>query len=222
MTVVLVDDHPMLSMGLVQGLLSRGMNAVAMEPAEPSEFVERLSSAVSVPTLAVMDLAMPDVPCTPALVEAVVAQGVPVLMLSGSDDENALAACLLAGAMAVLSKNEPVEAILDMIEAALSGRQVRPTNRVMRLQRFDEYCRQTKQDRRVFDTLTSTEGQVLELLMQGRSALEIASERFVSLPTVRTQIKAVLAKLGVNSQLEAVALAHRRGFCFSTIKRQAS
>ncbi|MFW2380283.1 MAG: response regulator, partial [Acidimicrobiales bacterium] len=112
MTVVLIDDHPVLSMGLVQGLQNRGVEAAAMQPAEPTEFIEQLAAAPFTPRLAVMDLAMPNVSHTPDLVEAVASLGIPVIMLSGSDDENALASCLLAGAMAIMSKDESVEEIL--------------------------------------------------------------------------------------------------------------
>ena len=43
--------------------------------------------------------------------------------------------------------------------------------------------------------------------MEGSSAEQIARQTFVSLSTVRSQIAAVLSKLGVNSQLSAVAAA---------------
>lgn len=46
-------------------------------------------------------------------------------------------------------------------------------------------------------------------LIEGRSANEIAALDFVTLATVRTQIAAVLTKLGVSTQLAAVALAYR-------------
>jgi two-component system, NarL family, nitrate/nitrite response regulator NarL len=45
--------------------------------------------------------------------------------------------------------------------------------------------------------------------MNGRTASEIADERVVSLATVRSQIRAILLKLDVSSQLAAVAMAHR-------------
>jgi DNA-binding NarL/FixJ family response regulator len=45
--------------------------------------------------------------------------------------------------------------------------------------------------------------------MGGLAATEIAEQSFVSLSTVRSQIRAVLAKLGVHSQLAAVAMAHQ-------------
>jgi hypothetical protein len=45
--------------------------------------------------------------------------------------------------------------------------------------------------------------------MEGHCAEEIATSSFVSISTVRSQIKSILQKLGVNSQLAAVALARR-------------
>jgi DNA-binding NarL/FixJ family response regulator len=44
------------------------------------------------------------------------------------------------------------------------------------------------------------------------SAEEIAEAQFVALTTVRSQIRAVLQKLGVRSQLAAVAYANRVGW----------
>jgi LuxR family maltose regulon positive regulatory protein len=48
--------------------------------------------------------------------------------------------------------------------------------------------------------------------MAGRRPAAIARDDFVSLHTVRTQIRSMLRKLGVHSQVEAVALAHRVGW----------
>jgi DNA-binding NarL/FixJ family response regulator len=60
-----------------------------------------------------------------------------------------------------------------------------------------------------FAVLTEREQSVLAELMEGHCAEEIARAAFVSISTVRSQIKAILQKLGVNSQLAAVALARR-------------
>jgi hypothetical protein len=48
---------------------------------------------------------------------------------------------------------------------------------------------------------------VLSAMIEGRTAEEIADQHFVALTTVRSQIRAVLQKLGVRSQLAAVAIA---------------
>ncbi len=49
-------------------------------------------------------------------------------------------------------------------------------------------------------------------LMNGRQVTEISRSRFVSESTVRTQVKSILAKLQVSSQLTAVGLAHQVGW----------
>jgi two-component system nitrate/nitrite response regulator NarL len=69
-------------------------------------------------------------------------------------------------------------------------------------------------DRRpdLFAILTEREQHVLAELMDGHCAEEIANASCVSISTVRSQIKAILQKLGVNSQLAAVALARRLGW----------
>jgi DNA-binding NarL/FixJ family response regulator len=64
----------------------------------------------------------------------------------------------------------------------------------------------------LFATLTDREEVVLAELLEGHCAEEIAKTAFVSISTIRSQIKSILQKLGVNSQLAAVALARRAGW----------
>lgn len=63
-----------------------------------------------------------------------------------------------------------------------------------------------------FDRLSAREKQVLAALCVGRSVTQIAGDWVVSVPTVRTQVRAILTKLDAGSQLEAVAQAHRSGW----------
>lgn len=63
-----------------------------------------------------------------------------------------------------------------------------------------------------FNRLTPREEEVLFALMRGAKARDICAQSFVSMPTVRSQIRAILTKLGVTSQLAAVALAYQSGW----------
>ncbi len=58
--------------------------------------------------------------------------------------------------------------------------------------------------------LTASERRVLYFLTKGISAQDIATELVVSLATVRSHIRSILRKLGVRSQLAAVAMANGR------------
>ena len=53
---------------------------------------------------------------------------------------------------------------------------------------------------------------MLHRLCEGESVQRIAAESYVSVATVRTQVRAILQKLDVGSQLEAVAIAYRSGW----------
>lgn len=59
--------------------------------------------------------------------------------------------------------------------------------------------------------LTRREGEVLKLLAHGSAQVAIAQELMISPTTVATHIQRILAKLGVHSRAQAVALAYREG-----------
>ncbi len=64
--------------------------------------------------------------------------------------------------------------------------------------------------------LTRREREVLDGLVAGLSPSAIAERDFVSVITVRNQVQAILTKLNVHSQLEAVATVHRYGWMLHT------
>jgi DNA-binding NarL/FixJ family response regulator len=141
------------------------------------------------------------------------ATGATVLLLTGADDPEVLGASLEAGAAGTLLKRQPMQDLLDSIALAVSGHTVqRPEER-------DELiatARLTRQERELalapFDDLTPREVSVLGGMLDGLSAEQIAERDFVSLATVRTQIQSILRKLGVTTQLAAVAAARRTGW----------
>ncbi|MSO36891.1 MAG: response regulator transcription factor [Acidimicrobiia bacterium] len=61
-------------------------------------------------------------------------------------------------------------------------------------------------------SLTTREYQVLAKLATGQSNRQIASELFVSLPTVKTHLAHIYAKLGAKNRNEALARAMTLGF----------
>ena len=85
---------------------------------------------------------------------------------------------------------------------------------VMRPARRDELLQHARRRHTVdakLRSLSPRETEVLDALFEGTSAETIASEQFVSLGTVRSHIRSILRKLGVQSQLAAVAAARRVG-----------
>jgi len=81
-----------------------------------------------------------------------------------------------------------------------------PERRQYYVMKYQQQQEQAQVVERRLARLTDRERAVLEQLARGRRAQSIAEEFRVSLATTRTQIRAVLQKLEVNGQLEAVAL----------------
>ncbi|TDD18294.1 helix-turn-helix transcriptional regulator [Nonomuraea diastatica] len=107
-------------------------------------------------------------------------------------------------AAAVLDADRPFADLVAALDSLLRSTPVaHDANRLV------ARLRQREDEARRFFGLTPREQHVLGALIAGRSAAEIAVANQVSMPTVRSHIRAVLTKLGVSSQLAAVALAHR-------------
>jgi two-component system, NarL family, nitrate/nitrite response regulator NarL len=64
--------------------------------------------------------------------------------------------------------------------------------------------------------LTNRELEVLQLLAEGMSSKAIARELVIAPKTVASHIQHVIAKLGVHSRAEAVAVAYREGYVSAT------
>jgi len=56
------------------------------------------------------------------------------------------------------------------------------------------------------------EAEVLRLIARGRSNAEIGSELFISLPTVKSHVASLLAKLGARDRVQLVVAAYESGF----------
>lgn len=212
--VLIIDDHELVGSSLMLSLRSEGLRAdwrgTAGGEAGILADVQRLR-----PKLVLLDLdlgrdhdgrKLDGV----HLVGPLIAAGCRVLILSGSSDQVRIGGALADGALAWVPKNAALPALLRSVRAAAAGREVMSPER--RQQFIDVHREQTSarsELRARLDKLTHREREVLAELAQGHRAQAVAERFVVSLATVRTQIRAILVKLEVTSQLEAVALYRR-------------
>jgi two-component system, NarL family, nitrate/nitrite response regulator NarL len=124
------------------------------------------------------------------------------------------AACWIEiGANAVLTDDATVGDLLDVIERLQRHETVLGVSVREGLLSQLRSSRQDRADRdALFVALTKREREVLQQLAMGASPEDIAKSSFVSLNTVRSQIRGILAKLDVSSVVAAVSLAYRSGW----------
>ncbi|MFE7227072.1 LuxR C-terminal-related transcriptional regulator [Nocardioides sp. NPDC057577] len=134
----------------------------------------------------------------------------PGVVLTSAPRGGLWGALLEAGAVAVLSDDTHSDTIEDALRDAAEGRHGHTPGEVEGLVSQWHLMREGRERmHRLVRSLTVREHEVLELLYDGATVAEIASRFGVAQTTVRTQVKSILRKFEVGSQLAAVAAYDR-------------
>lgn len=209
--LLLVDDHQMVLDGL-QAMLGpyRAEVEVVAATTDPAE-ARRLAVDAS-PDVALVDVRMRSRSGL-ELCEDIgrVAPGVKVVLLTVYDDEQYLFQALRAGAAGYLTKQVVAEELVShlrrvlegeiVVDPALAGRVALTAARLSR----GEFWPGARFG------LSQRESEVLELMVRGASNRAIAARLVLGEETVKTHVRSILRKLGVEDRTQAVALALREG-----------
>lgn len=148
--------------------------------------------------------------CTPGigLIEGAVSSGPTVVVLTAERRRPMLGRFLEAGAVGWIGRDTGLDDVIAGLLRVVDGLPL--VAEATRVRVFDALRQEreiARRERACFDDLTDREAHVLAAMTDGLTADEIATEHFVAVCTIRSQIRAVLQKLNVRSQLAAVAIA---------------
>jgi DNA-binding NarL/FixJ family response regulator len=205
--ILIADDSADFRAGM-RGLLDLQPDIdVVGEAANGSEAL-RLAGRLQ-PDVVLMDLQMPDlngVDATRSLVAA--SPHVGVLVVTMFDDDESVFAAMRAGARGYLLKGARKAETLRAIRAVASGEAIFSPTIARRLMGFFAAVQPVTP---AFPELTEREREVLAMVAQGRSNVEIADALYISLKTVRNHVSNVLSKLQVADRAQAAIRAREAG-----------
>lgn len=210
--VALVEDHEMFAETLDIALTMHGHRVVQVPVPDRARSVESLVGPVLgiQPDVALLDLDLGVSGSVAQIVEPLAQSMVAVVVITGSTDRARWGECLHRGARRVVPKTAPLQDIVSTLRRIDAGLPVIPRERreaLIAVWRREEAARKLARER--LESLTNREQQILDHLVSGRQVRDIARVHVVSEATVRTQIKSILTKLEVCSQIAAVGLANR-------------
>ncbi|BCJ50087.1 DNA-binding response regulator [Actinoplanes sp. NBRC 14428] len=209
--VVLVDDQQLVRAGFRMVLDYQRDLTVVGEAGDGAEALRLLRTTEA--DVVVMDLRMPVLDGVEATRRICAAGPAPrVLVLTTFDTDEEAFAALQAGASGFLLKSVPPEELLAAIRVVAGGEAVvapRVTRRL--LDRFAGRLGPDAATRAPSSDLTDRETEVLLLVAQGLSNLEIGGRLRVAEATVKTHIGRILAKLGLRDRVQAVVYAYESG-----------
>ena len=209
--IVLVDDQHLVRAGFRMVLDYQPDMTVVGEAGDGAEALRLLRTTPA--DVVVMDLRMPVLDGVTATRRICAAGPLPrVLVLTTFDTDDEAFAALQAGASGFLLKSAPPADLLTAIRAVASGDAVvapRVTRRL--LDRFAGRLVAKGPAAAALPALTEREREVLLLVAQGLSNLEIGGRLQVTEATVKTHMGRILAKLGLRDRVQAVVLAYESG-----------
>lgn len=156
------------------------------------------------PDLLVIDVELPEVNGIEAMSRALARwPEIRVLVFTAHDEEDLVRLASREGAAGFLVKSAEIEQIRDACETVVAGRSWFP-GWEDRLDEDDELQR--------LQALSEREREILSLLASGMRAQGVAEEIGIQPATVYTHVRNVVAKLGVETRTQAVAIATRYAF----------
>jgi DNA-binding NarL/FixJ family response regulator len=208
--VVVVDDQSLVRAGFRMVLAAQSDMVVVGEAGDGAEALRLLARTPA--DVVVMDIRMPVLDGVAATRQLCAEPGGPkVLVLTTFDTDADAFAALQAGASGFLLKNVPPEDLLAAIRVVAGGDAVVAPRITRRL--LDRFAGQLAPpaDGGGLDQLTEREREVLLLVAQGMSNLEVAERLYVAETTVKTHVGRILTKLGLRDRVQAVVLAYETG-----------
>lgn len=207
-SVLLADDQDMVRSGLRVILELAGIDVVgeARDGAEAVALADELE-----PDVVLMDVRMPGtdgIEATRRIVEA----GMPcrVVILTTFDLDRHVYDALLAGAAGFLLKDASAQQLVSSVERTAAGEPPMAPPILARLvDRFLERPPAGTPEPPRLRSLSPREREVLGLMAVGLTNTEIAEHLVVSLATVKTHVRSILAKLEARDRVQAVLLAHQ-------------
>jgi DNA-binding NarL/FixJ family response regulator len=198
--VLVVDDHAMVRMGLVQLLSAAEGIEVVGEAANGREAVQQVETLS--PDVVLMDLQMPEMDGATATREITARSRAQVLVLTSFSDAERIVDALDAGAVGYMLKDSEPDDLIEAVRSVARGDS--PLHPRVARQLLTSRTR-----RPAGTTLTTREREVLELVRDGLANKQIGRRLGISERTVKAHLTSVFSAIGVNDRTAAALWAER-------------
>ncbi len=197
-TCLIADDHEVVREGL-RLALSRSPHIRVIGEATDGKSAVTLTERRR-PDVVIMDLRMPDMDGLEATEEILSkSPGTAVLIFTAYGERSLMQRGLESGARGYILKETPHETLIRAVEKVAAG------DTFVDPALMAEFIAGKGQ----MEVLTPREREILQLLADGMSNVDVAAKLFISQETVKSHVRHILAKLEADTRTQAVAIALR-------------
>jgi len=203
--VFLLDDHDIVRLGVRTLLELAGDIEVVGEARTAAEAVDRILELR--PDVCLLDARLPDGSGIEVCRDVrAVDDGIRCLILTSYDEDEAMAAAILAGAAGYVLKQIESHSLVSGVRLVASGHTLIDPEAAARVVREVQFRRDATD---VLRDLTPQQARILYLIAEGLTNKQIAERLFLAEKTVKNHVTGLLAKLGVTHRTQAALLALR-------------
>lgn len=210
--ILVVDDHPLVRDAMVNLLAGVAAEVTILEAADCPGALDIARAQPDI-DIVVLDLNLPGTRGFEALEQFRREQpAMPVVILSALHDRQTVLQAIKRGAMGFIPKVAVKDVIINATRLVLAGGVYLPPEAIVEGERGGNEVIDAAAARSLADlSLTARQGQVLALIMRGRSNKEICRTLGLAERTVKVHVTAVLTALRVSSRTQAVIAAAQLG-----------
>lgn len=207
-TVLLVDDHPMIRQGLRNLVASEEDFQVVGEAGDGVEALQKIQ--LTRPDVLIIDMMMPNLNGLEVLLQVKkLSPRTRTIVFSMQSAEPYVVEALRAGADGYILKETGPGELIDAIRSVLQGNRYLSERLSERLEAKGIRVENAPLD--LYQSLTMREREILQMAAEGRSSTEIGHKLGISPRTVELHRSRFLKKLGLRNQAELVRYAIKRG-----------
>jgi DNA-binding NarL/FixJ family response regulator len=197
--VLVVDDHPIMRVGIAAIIQATPDMTTVAQAGSGEEAVELYEKYL--PDVTLMDLRLPGMSGVEAI-RILIARhrNAKFVVLTTYEGDEDIHQALEAGARSYIIKGMPHDALVSALRRVHAGGRFLPTP-----------VSRALSSRLPNSDLSAREREVLDLIAQGKSNKEIATELGISESTVKCHVSVILMRLNVTDRTQAVVTALQRG-----------
>ena len=205
MKLLIIDDHPVVREGLAALLRQDGSDIIILEAHDAAEGLALAEQHLDLDVV-LLDLALPGMGGFPAISELGRHRpGLPVVVLSSSEDPRDVWSALRLGARGYVAKSTSRRTLLDALQFVLKGHVYVPPFAVLAGSTVSD--REDSRAPEAAARLTERQLEVLRLLAEGVSNKEIAQRLDLAEKTVKVHVTGIFRALDVVNRTQAATVA---------------
>lgn len=206
--ILVVDDHPMMREAILTALSEEEDMQVVGEASNGFQALHLYHTLF--PDLVLMDLLMPEMDGLQAI--TAICQEYPnarILVVTSLEDEDKVLSAIRAGALGYFPKTAPRQYLLEGIRKVAAGVPYLPSGIALKLFNSLRSVGTFSPHPTNSEPLTARQEEVLVLLGEGKSDVEIAKILHIQESTIRSHLLHILMRLGLETRAQAIVYANR-------------